>query len=190
MARLSIRPGFNLATFAVITLIPLIAAAIFILSVQIQTPFRYDPAYFTPPYSERYNAPGEVAITLEQALRTDDQALLAELQGLRRPWPHFETNPNIRLTIMYASNERYFYYLYMDTHTYLRYAYSVERVGGRWVVAPPDAYYYLHSGNWMKVFAPLAAIWWVVELVVILAGLAYRTTQRWARERLPKTQSG
>ncbi len=49
MARLSIRLGFNLATFAVITLIPLIAAGIFILAVQAQTPFRYDPVYFAPP---------------------------------------------------------------------------------------------------------------------------------------------
>ncbi len=77
---------------------------------------------------------------------------------------------------MYASNERYFSYLFMDTRTYLRYAYHVEKVNGRWVVAPPDGYYYLHSGEWMKVFAPLASIWWVVELVVILAGLAYRVT--------------
>jgi hypothetical protein len=189
MAHPSIRPGFNLATFAVMTLIPLMAAGIFALTVQIQAPFRYDPAYFTPDYAGRYSTPGDVAITLEQALRTDDQALLAELQGLRRPWPHFETNPNIRLTIMYASNERYFYYLYMDTHTYLRYAYPVERVQGRWVVVPLDTYYYLHSGDWTKVFVPLAVIWWVVELVVILAGLAYRVTQRWARERLPRTQS-
>lgn len=158
-------------------LLPLLLAGLFVLVVEAQGLVRYDPTYFTATYAERYDTPGAVVRALERALQTDDQALLAELQGLRRP-ASFETGSSMIFVMLWERSDRYISYLYLDMQTYERYVHYVEQRGDRWVVAPPDAYYYLHSGRWLTVFTPVALVWWLLEMVVILMMLVFRLSAR------------
>lgn len=167
----------NLRWIVAATVFPLLLAGLFVLAVQIQSIWRYDWAYFSETYVERYNTPGSVARELERALQTDDRKLLAELQGLQRP-AAFKTSPKLIFVMMWERGDRYISYLYFDMDTYERQMHYVEKVRGRWVVTPPDAYYYLHSGRWIGVFLPIALVWWVVEVVVILGVLVYRLSAR------------
>jgi len=167
----------NLRRVLVATLLPLVLAGLFVLVVQVQGMVRYDPAYFTDTYIEQYDTPGSVARALEGVLQTDDRELLAELQGLRRT-AAFETNPKIIFIMLWERDDRYFTYMYLDMQTLRRYPHYVEKVKGRWVVAPADAHYYFHSGRWLVVFTPLALVWWVLEIVVVLGLLVYRLSAR------------
>jgi hypothetical protein len=114
---------------------------------------------------------------LEQALQTDDRKLLAELQGLRRP-VSFDTNPRIIFVMLWERGDPYITYFYIDMQTHERHMHYFEQVNGRWVVAPPDAYYYLHSRRWLIVFAPLVIVWWLVEIVVVLTVWVFRVSAR------------
>lgn len=118
-----------------------------------------------------------MARALERVLHTDDRELLVELQGLRRP-AALETSPNLIFVMLWEHNDRYISYLYFDMQTYERYMHYVEQVGGRWVVAPPDAYYYLHSGRWLGIFLPVAIVWWLLKIVVALAVWLFRASAR------------
>lgn len=172
----------NLRWFLAAALAPPVLAGLFVLVVQIQGIRRYDPAYFSETYAERYDTPGAVVRALESALQTNDRALLVELQGLRRP-AAFETSPKLIFVMLWEHGDRYISYLYFDMGTYKRHMHYVEKVRGRWVVAPPDAHYYLHSGRWLLVFLPVAIVWWLLEIVVILGVLVYRLSAR-LRERM------
>ncbi len=182
---LPIRLALNLRTVLLLAVIPLIVAALYILITTLcgLPALRYDPAYFSEAYRRRYDTPNAVVTALEDALRRGDRALLAELQGLRHPWD-FPTSPNVRATILYEATDRYLSYLFWDTRTYDRFPYHVEKVNGRWVVAPQDAQYYLYSGRWSGTWLPLALIWWVMELTALIANLIYRIARRWRRETL------
>lgn len=167
----------NLRWALAVALLPLVLAGLFVLMVKTMGLVRYNPAYFSETYAERYDTPGAVTRALERALQTDDQALLAELQGLRRT-AAFETGPSLIFVTLLERDDRYFTYLYFDTQTYKRYVHYVEQMEGRWVVTPPDAYYYLHSGRWLVVFSPVATVWWLLEIVVTLGVLVYRLSAR------------
>lgn len=78
-------------------------AGLFILYVVVQIPFRYDMSYFTPQYQEIYSAPGDVAVALEEVLRTGDSLLYSEMTGLRLKAQAPQANPNIALTKDYDS---------------------------------------------------------------------------------------
>ncbi len=158
-------------------LLPLVLVGLFVLGVKAWGLVCYDPAYFTADYAERYETPGSVARALERALQEDDQTLLAELQGLRRP-AAFETSPEMIFVMLWERDDRYFTYMYLDMQTLRRHPHYVEQVRGRWVVAPPDAHYYLHSGRWLIVLAPLVIVWWLVEIVVVLAVWVFRVSAR------------
>ena len=158
-------------------LLPLVLAGLFVLGVKAWGLVRYDPAYFAADYAERYDTPGSVARALERTLQEDDRALLAELQGLQRP-AVFEMSPRMTFVMLWERDDRYISYLYLDRQTYKRYPHYIEQVKGRWVVAPPDAHYYLHSGHWLIVFAPLVIVWWLVEIVVVLAVWVFRVSAR------------
>ncbi|MGD2176237.1 MAG: hypothetical protein PVG71_00285 [Anaerolineae bacterium] len=158
-------------------LVPLISAALFVLGVEASGLARYDPVYFVEPYLSRYDSPGAVARALEGALQEDDRQLLGELHGLCRPVA-FEANPHIILIMLWEQGDRYFTYMYQDIQTLERYPHYVEKVEERWVVTPADAYYYLHSRHWLKVAAPLATVWWLVEVVIVLAVLVFRVSAR------------
>ncbi len=154
-------------------LAPLIGAGAFAASANAQGAVRYDETYFSEEYIERYDTPGEVARAMEQALKNDDRALLAELQGLRRA-ADFETDPSMIFVMLWDRGDRYFTYMYFNMDTMERHPHYIEQRKGRWVVAPTDAYYYFHSGDWLRVWAPLAVVWWLVESVAVLGVWVYR----------------
>ena len=150
-----------------LVLLPLLIAGLFVLIVNIQAQFRYDKSYFTPEYQEIYDAPGIVAMALEQALRTGNTSLFADLTGLNKKPGPLEPNLNIRLTILLDVDDAgYFKYLYFNVKNYERAPHYIKEVNNRWVVVPQDAYFYLDSGQWLLTFTPLAAIWWLFLIVV------------------------
>jgi hypothetical protein len=80
--------------------------------------------------------------------------------------------------MLWERTDRYITYLYFDVQTYERYPRYFEEVDGRWVVAPTDVAYYIHSGQWQRVFWPLAIIWWLVGAVVLGLVWLFRTSAR------------
>ena len=172
-----VKPYVNLRWVLAAALLPLVLAGLFVLVVQVQGLRRYDPTYFSATYTERYDTPGSVARALEGALQADDRELLAELQGLRR-LAAFKTSPKLIFVMLWEHGDRYISYLYFEMDTYKRHVHYVEQVEERWVVSPPDAHYYFHSGRWLVVFTPLAIVWWFLEIVVTLAVLVYRLSAR------------
>jgi hypothetical protein len=158
--------------------LPLALSALFALVVLALSFFRYQPAYFSQIYVERYPQPGSAALALDQALRTANRELLAELEGLRWTVP-LATSPTLNLTVLLETDNRYHYYLYFDTRTYERHTYAVEKVRGRWVVAPPDAHFYLCSGRWLRVAGPVTVLWWFLEITVLLMRWIFRASARY-----------
>jgi hypothetical protein len=69
--------------------------------------------------------------------------------------------------MLWERTDRYITYLYFDMQTYERHPHYFEEVDGRWVVAPIDVTYYIHSGQWQRVFWPLAIVWWLVGAVAL-----------------------
>lgn len=160
--RFPVRPLWLL----LVLLAPFVILGLLVVAVKAYGLVRYDPAYFADEYLHRYSAPSEVARSLEVALRTGDDALLAELQALR--WPgEFETGPGIVFTMLWQSTDRFLTYLYVDMQDYERHPHHVEFVQGRYVVAPQDLHYYLYSGEWKRVFSPLAITWWILGLAAV-----------------------
>jgi membrane-anchored protein YejM (alkaline phosphatase superfamily) len=124
-----------------------------------------------------YATPGTVALALEAALQSGDQTAMAELQGRRRP-ASLPTSPYITFVMLTNRTDRFFTYLYMDMRTYKPYEYHLEKVDGRYVVVPPDAYYYLYSGRWIRIFIPVAVGWWLLSLVGFLLVSVRRLSAR------------
>lgn len=160
-----------------IMLLPLLLAGLFGLGAEIQGLLRFDQNYFTQAYIDQYDTSGSVARALEGALQTDDQDLLAELQGLRRP-AAFETSPKLIFNMLWDRDERYTSYLYFDMDTFYRHMYYFEEAAGRWVVSPTNAYFYWHSARWLKVFLPVAVFWWVLGGVALLVVWVYNVAER------------
>ncbi len=174
---MKVKPYVNVRQVLMVALLPLALTGLFVLLVKAQGLVRYDSAYFTATYADRYDTPGAVARALECALQTDDRALLAELQGLRR-LTSFETSPGMIFVMLWERGDRYISYLYVDTQTYERHTHYFEQVGERWVVSPPDAYYYFHSGRFLNLLLPVAIAWWLVEIVVVLMVSVFRASAR------------
>jgi len=162
-----------------LVLVPLIIAGIYILGVQIHGLFRYDQDYFAPEYQEAYNSPGMVAIALENALQNGDTQLYAELTGLNKDVGEMTPKPDLHYSILVDVDERdYFHYMYFDFDTFLRDTHYVKEVDGRWVAVPQDAYFYFDSGEWMKVFGPVSASWWVLLLAIAIMKMLSRMGSR------------
>jgi hypothetical protein len=160
--RFYVRPRWIL----LVLLTPGIVLGLLVVAVKAHGLVRYDPAYFTAGYLAQYSQPGDAALALETALQTDDEALLTELQALR--WPHdFETGPSIIFIMLWERTDRFITYLYFDMQTYERHPHYVELVDERYVVAPEDLHYYLYSGQWRRVFYPLAIVWWILGSIAI-----------------------
>jgi hypothetical protein len=160
-----------------VALLPLVILGFIALATTAYGLVRHDPAYFAQEYLERYSTPGEVARTLESALQNGDEELLAELQGLR--WPaRYEANPKLTFVMLWESTDRYFTYLYFDMQTYERQPHYIEEVDERWVMSPPDLYYYMRSGRWKGVFLPIAIVWWLVGGVTIVLVWMARVSER------------
>ena len=169
----AMKKWMTLRTALAAALLPLVLAGLLALAAEAQRLGRYDPAYFTAEYCQKYDTPGAVARALGEALQAGDETLLAELQGLRKPIP-LHTAPGMIFVMLLDSDERYYTYLYFDMDTYRRYTYSVERINGRWVIAPEDLYFYFHSGRWLRIFLPLALIWWSLIAVLVLGTWIFR----------------
>lgn len=160
--RLPVRPRWIL----LVLLAPFVVLGLLVVGIEAYSLVRYDPAYFADVYLDRYSMPSDVARTLEVALQTGDDVLLAELQALR--WPaEFETGPGIAFTMLWERTDRYLTYLYVDMQSYERHPYHLELVNGRYVVAPADLHYFLYSGQWKQVFFPLAITWWALGLAAL-----------------------
>jgi hypothetical protein len=165
-------------------LLPILAAGLFILTVRFQALFRYDQAYFTPQYQKLYDSPGPVAVAIEQALHRDDRSIFSELTGLRMKIRPPEGNPNIHLMIVLkVTDQGYFQYLFFDVKTYHRIVYNIKKVGGRWVMVPYDAYYFLDNGDWLLFFTPALLLYWSF-LAVIGVGLGIYYLAARFREQL------
>jgi hypothetical protein len=161
----------------IVALLPVMIVGLLGLAVLAWSLVRYDPAFFTEIYREQYGASASTARALEVALQAGDRMLLAELQGLQSTTT-FETGPSIDFVRLWEYSDRYITYLYVDMQTYERHPHYVERVRGRWVVAPPDLYYYMRSGRWKGVFLPIAVVWWVLGTVAIAAVWLFRASPR------------
>ena len=154
-------------------LLPLEVAGLCALAMYAYGLVRYDPAYFDQVHVERYSSPEAAVKALEVALQTDNRALLAEIQGLR--WPaRFEANASLTFVRLWERSDQYTTYLYFDEQTFERHPYHFEKVRGRWVVSPPDLYYYVHSGQWRHTFWPLAIAWWLLAAVAFLTVWLFR----------------
>jgi hypothetical protein len=157
-------PG--LGAVLVVVAVPFVVLGLLVLGVQLHGLARYDPAYFTGEYLEKYGQPSQVVRILEQGLQLGNGALLAELQGLRRP-SQFQTASTVSFVKLWERTGRYETYLYVDLYTYERYEHHLEQVRGRWVVAPEDLRYLLYSGRWRTFFYPAALAWWVLGLTAL-----------------------
>lgn len=166
-----------------LALVPLFVAALLLVGARIHALFRYDARYFEEPYLSRYEAPGSVAVALEQALRTGDQELMAEIRGLRRQPRSFEPDPDVILSILSDVEGPYFHYLYFDRRDYTRLIHFMKEVNGRWVEVPDGLYYNIDSGRWVTFFVPLAAVYWMMLVIAYLVLVVYRLTRR-DREQL------
>jgi hypothetical protein len=159
-----------------VLLAPFIVLGLLVLAVKAFGLVRYDSNYFAGMYLEQYSQPGDVARALETALQTDDEPLLTELQALR--WPEeFETGPSIIFVMLWERTDRFITYLYFDMQSYERHPHYVELVDGRYVVTPEDLHYYLYSGQWKRVFYPLAIIWWTLGFVIIGLVWVFRVSE-------------
>jgi hypothetical protein len=166
----------------IVVFVPFVLLGVIVLAVSAYGLVRYNPAYFSDAFLERYSTPGETARLLEGALQTGNEAFLAELQGLR--WPaKFETSPDMAFVMLWERTDRYITYLYFDMQAYERHPHYFEEVDGRWVVAPTDVTYYMRSGKWQRVFWPLAVGWWLLGAVAIGLVWLFRVSA-WARARL------
>lgn len=163
---LQVRLSTGLSSLLIVLVFPFVMLGLLVLVVKLCGLVRYDPACFADEYVEEYSSPPATARALELALRTGNQALLAELQGLRRP-ARFEMGDAISFVKLWERGGRYVTYLYVDMYSYERHEHHLEQVRGRWVVAPEDVRYYLYSGRWKEVFFPAAIAWWAVGVTAL-----------------------
>jgi hypothetical protein len=162
-----------------IFLLPLILAGLYIIVVQFGSIFRYDQAFFGEQFQETYASPGAVARALEGALQNGDEQLYAELSGLNQTPADLAPRPELHYSILVDVDERdYFHYLYFDMGTMRRDTHYVKEVNGRWVTVPQDAYFYLDSGQWMKVFMPVSVSWWGLLLAIAIMKMLARVGSR------------
>ena len=183
MKRINLKLQFNWKTVIVSTLLPLLAAGAFALFATIQgwPALRYDPAYFEEPYRAKYDSPREALNALEQVFKTNDAGLLAEVQGLRRPRP-VSTNPRLFGAMLWERSGDYYSYMYWDPTNWHRTLIQTLEVNGRWVVAPEDAYFFLRSGLWLDTWKPIAYIYWLAELAVLIVASLNHLAKRWRRQ--------
>ena len=166
-----------LRSILVVGLIPFVLLGLVVSVAKLYGLVRYDPAYFGEVYTTQYDSPGAVARALESALKGNDQSLLAELQGLR--WPaRFASSPTITWVQLWERTDRYVTYLYFDVSLYEPYPYHIEEVRERWVVSPPDVYYFVESGAYKDTFVTFSLIWWAAGVVTVGLVYAFSTSER------------
>jgi hypothetical protein len=155
-------------------LLPVIVVLVIFGVKQVMELSRYDPAYFTDEYLERYNTPGSVAIDLERALRDGDMQLMAELLATRKAPSPLPDRPSLIFVFLLSVEGDYFHYLYFNADDYNRVIEFVKEYDGRYLASEPDLYFYVDSGRWRAVAAPIAAAWWSLVVVYTVATYVYR----------------
>jgi len=154
----------------VVGLIPFVLLGLVVSVAKAYGLVRYKLPFFTEAYRNEYSTPGVVAKALESALQTNDSQALTELQGLR--WPaEFDTSPTIAWVQLWERTDRYITYLYFDVDANEPYLHYFEEVRGRWVVSPPDIYYFVESGAYKRWFLAFSLVWWASGMVMM--GLVY-----------------
>ena len=156
-------------------LLPIVLVGIFLLVAWILSVTRYDPAFFSDAYQERYAFPNPLLTDLENSLRDGDGALLAELQGTRQIPSNPEKLANLRFLIFWDTHGKYTDYLFMDMKNYHRYLQHLRIVNGRYVRVPDGAYYLADSGRWKTTFGPLAVVYWLLVILFTLGVWIYRS---------------
>ena len=156
--------------------VPVVVAGLFLLVANLGRLVRYDPAYFAESRADQYSTPMSVNRALERAFQTGDQALLAELQGLR--WPHAFPTGDIRFVGCALEGDGYYSYLFRDAESGGIYLFHTIYVNGRWVAASSDADFYLRTGRWTWTFLPLAVLYWMVEGGIVLVLALHRAAKR------------
>jgi hypothetical protein len=162
------------ALFIGLLLLPLLILGAAFLAYQVQDSTRYNPAYFTPEYQQRYPEPAALLQDLELALHSGDAELLAQVQGTRAVPRGIEPRPNLRMVAFIAASGGYRSYLYQDTANFHRYTAHIKLERGRYVLVPESLYYYIDSGHWPEVFVPPSLIWLSFVVTVSLGVWIYR----------------
>ncbi len=163
----------------------MIVAAVFIAIASAQgiAALRYDDALFAEAYQQKYDSPRAALDGLEQVFRTGDRTLLKELEGTRRARPLLMTS-DLFGAVMWSREHNLYSYMYWDADTFDRYLFHLDEIGGRWVVVPEDAYFFLRTGLWQATWLPIALVYWLAEIAALFViGLA-RMSRRWQRNRL------
>lgn len=166
-----------------LVLVPLLVVGALFMVKGIQELTRWERVYFQEEYLERYESPGAVALDLESALRTGDTRLMAELRGTGRQPETLEARPRLTFIFLLGIDGDYFHYLYFNTDNYHRLVQHVKPRGERYVTVEEGLYYYMDSGQWVEVAAPLAATWWILTIVFTGGVYVYRLTAR-SRSRM------
>ena len=176
----------NVRTIAVVTVIPLVLAALFIVLAALSgLPFlRFDAGYFTPEYEAQYAVPADVLDPLETALQAGDRAAYRELSGLRVT-PIFPRSDHIEFVALLDRTASSYSYLFWDPITLERYEFTVEYVRGRWVATPADLSFYLRTGRWLRTWTPIAAAWWLIELTLLIIVGLNALMKRWKQDLYP-----
>ena len=155
--------------------LPVVLAGIFLLIAWLIGLTRYNPAFFSEKYQERYAVPSPLLTDLENALHSGDGALMAELQGTRQKPSNLEKLPSVRFLIFWDKHGKYTDYLYMDMKNYHRYLQHLRVVDGRYVRIPDGIYYLADSGRWKTSFGPLAVMYWLLVILFTLGVWIYRS---------------
>lgn len=148
-------------------LLPVVLVLIYALYANISRQVRFDGRYFSPQYRDKYDVPAKVTAVLEQALQNGDEALYAELTGLKRSPRELQPQPNLYFSILLDVDDAgYFHYLFFNFDNYHRSIYYLKEVKGRWVVVPTDLYFYWDSNQWWNFMLPPALAYWALLLVL------------------------
>lgn len=167
-------------------LLPVLLVGLFLLAGWIIGLVRYNPAYFTEEYQKRYAFPSPLLSDLEDALRSGDGKLLAQLQGTRRIPSDLENMPNLRFLIFTDSQDEYSNFLFMDMKNYRRYIQHLRLVKGRYVRVPEGIYYLADSGSWKRTFGPLAVVYWLILIIFTLGVWIYRSMAEYRQKLFGK----
>jgi len=159
----------------ILVLFPILLMGILLLAGLILGNVRYNPAFFTESYLQRYKTAGALLKELEQAIKQGDTTKVRELSGTKWSPRAINSTPNLQFSMFWDQDEKYQDYLYFDISNYHRYMFHIKNVDGRFVWVPESLYYYVDSGRWVRTFFPILAIWWIVLFLYYVTKKVYQS---------------